>query len=94
MVTRKNLIRKKSLKEFISSSGSDRKFAKKTALKRCRFFDRKSSGAAATATEKVAALVAPLCSSLVFDDVIACDLWFGPPPIKNPGYACGRRGIL
>ena len=22
-----------------------------------------------------------------FDDVIACDLWFGPPPIKNPGYA-------
>ena len=20
-------------------------------------------------------------------DVIACDLWFGPPPIKNPGYA-------
>ena len=23
----------------------------------------------------------------VSDDVIACDLWFGPPPIKNPGYA-------
>ena len=24
----------------------------------------------------------------VFDDVIACDLWFGSPPlIKNPGYA-------
>ena len=22
-----------------------------------------------------------------FDDVIACNLWFGPPPIKNPGYA-------
>ena len=25
----------------------------------------------------------------VADDVIACDLWFGPPPIKNPGYAYG-----
>ena len=23
----------------------------------------------------------------ISDDVIACDLWFGPPPIKNPGYA-------
>ena len=23
------------------------------------------------------------------DDVIACDLGFGPPPIKNLGYACG-----
>ena len=23
----------------------------------------------------------------VSDDVIACDLRFGPPPIKNPGYA-------
>ena len=23
----------------------------------------------------------------VFDDVIACNLWFGAPPIKNPGYA-------
>ena len=23
----------------------------------------------------------------VSDDVIACDLWFAPPPIKNPGYA-------
>ena len=26
----------------------------------------------------------------IFDDVIACDLWFCPPPpfpIKNPGYA-------
>ena len=23
----------------------------------------------------------------VSDDVIACDLWFGPPPIKNPCYA-------
>ena len=22
-----------------------------------------------------------------FDNVIACDLWFGPHPIKNPGYA-------
>ena len=26
------------------------------------------------------------------DDVIACDLWFGPPPpIKNPGYAYDQR---
>ena len=23
----------------------------------------------------------------IYDDVIACDLWFRPPPIKNPGYA-------
>ena len=23
----------------------------------------------------------------IFDDVIACDLWFRPCPIKNPGYA-------
>ena len=23
----------------------------------------------------------------IFDDVIACDLWFGPPTIKNPGYS-------
>ena len=23
----------------------------------------------------------------VSDDVIACDLWFAPPPIKIPGYA-------
>ena len=23
----------------------------------------------------------------VSDEVIACDLWFGAPPIKNPGYA-------
>ena len=24
----------------------------------------------------------------ISDDVIACDLWFAPPPpIKNPGYA-------
>ena len=23
----------------------------------------------------------------VSDDVIACDLWFGPPPIKIPGFA-------
>ena len=22
----------------------------------------------------------------IYDDVIACDLLFGPPPIKNPGY--------
>ena len=27
----------------------------------------------------------------VFDDVIACDLWLGAPPIKNPGYAYGCR---
>ena len=44
-VTRKNLNQEKSWKEFISSSG--REFAQKTALKRCRFFDQKSSGAAA-----------------------------------------------
>ena len=25
----------------------------------------------------------------ISDDVIACNLWFGPPPIKNPGYAYG-----
>ena len=25
------------------------------------------------------------------DYVIACDLWFGPPPIKNRGYAYVRR---
>ena len=25
--------------------------------------------------------------SKISDDVIAWDLWFGPPPIKNPGYA-------
>ena len=25
--------------------------------------------------------------SKISDDVIACDLWFGPPPIKNPAYA-------
>ena len=23
----------------------------------------------------------------MFDGVIACDLWFGPPAIKNPDYA-------
>ena len=28
------------------------------------------------------------------DDVIACDLWFGPLPIKNPGYAYGCNGYL
>ena len=27
--------------------------------------------------------------SKISDDVIACDLWFAPPPIKNPGYAHG-----
>ena len=25
----------------------------------------------------------------ISDDVIACDLWFGLPPIKNPGYVYG-----
>ena len=25
----------------------------------------------------------------VSDDVIVCDLWFGPPPIKNRGYTYG-----
>ena len=25
----------------------------------------------------------------IFDDVIADDLWFGSPPIKNPDYAYG-----
>ena len=31
----------------------------------------------------------------IFDHVIACDLWFVlPPPIKNPGYACGYNGYL
>ena len=29
--------------------------------------------------------------SKISDDVIACDLRFGPPPIKNPGYAYGQR---
>ena len=24
----------------------------------------------------------------IFDNVIACDLWFRSPKIKNPGYAC------
>ena len=28
------------------------------------------------------------------DDVIACDLWFGSHPIKNPGYAYGYNGYL
>ena len=23
----------------------------------------------------------------ISDDLMACDLWFGPLPIKNPGYA-------
>ena len=23
----------------------------------------------------------------IYYDVITCDLWFGPPSIKNPGYA-------
>ena len=27
----------------------------------------------------------------ISDDVIACDFWFGPSPIKNPGYAYGTR---
>ena len=25
--------------------------------------------------------------SKISDDVIACDLWFGPLPVKNPSYA-------
>ena len=29
--------------------------------------------------------------SKISDDVIACDLWFGPPPIKNPGYAYAQK---
>ena len=29
--------------------------------------------------------------SKISDDVIACDFWFGPPPIKNPGYAYARE---
>ena len=29
------------------------------------------------------------------DDVIACDLWFGPPPpIKNPGYTDGFEDLM
>ena len=27
----------------------------------------------------------------ITDDIIACDLWFGSPPIENPGYAYGLR---
>ena len=27
------------------------------------------------------------------DDVIVCDLWFGPSPIKNPGYACVSKSL-
>ena len=30
----------------------------------------------------------------ISDDVIACDLRFGPPPIKNPGYAYGGHNIM
>ena len=30
----------------------------------------------------------------ISDDVIACDLWFGSPPIKNSGYAFGYNGYL
>ena len=26
----------------------------------------------------------------ISNNVIACDLWFGLPPIKNPGYAHAR----
>ena len=29
--------------------------------------------------------------SKVSDDVIPCDLWFAPHPIKNPGYACAPK---
>ena len=30
----------------------------------------------------------------ISDDVIECDLWFGPSPIKNPGYAYGYEGQI
>ena len=30
----------------------------------------------------------------ISDDVIARELWFGPPPIKNPGYAYGCQNDL
>ena len=30
----------------------------------------------------------------ISDGVIACDLWFGPTPIKNHGYAYGDNGYL
>ena len=30
----------------------------------------------------------------ISDVVIACDLWFGPLPIKNPGYTCGYYGYV
>ena len=30
--------------------------------------------------------------SKISDDVIACDLWFGPSPITNPGYAYANVG--
>ena len=29
--------------------------------------------------------------SKISDDVIACSLWFAPPPIKNPGCAYGHN---
>ena len=32
--------------------------------------------------------------SKIFDDVITYNLWFGHPPIKNPGYACGDNDYL
>ena len=32
--------------------------------------------------------------SKISDDVIACDLWFGSPPIKNPGYAYECHPLL
>ena len=30
----------------------------------------------------------------ISDDVIACDLWFGPTPTKNHAYAYGDNGYL
>ena len=32
--------------------------------------------------------------SKISDDVIAFDVWFGSPPIKNPGYAYGSQPLL
>ena len=30
----------------------------------------------------------------ISDDVVACDLWFGHPQIKNLGYAYGLNDVL
>ena len=34
------------------------------------------------------------CLLKISDDVIACHLWFGSPPIKNPGYTNDYNGHL